>query len=701
MISMQNLYPATPANVPESVTEVSPAFKREVSGVMASIIFFFVVYLLLFLLSIGLVIGCFYAGIAIIVNVPRLITVFAGIGLMGVGVMIFVFLVKFLFAVSKYDRSGIVEVTEAEQPQLFSFIRQLTKDTQTPFPKRIFLSPDVNACVFYDSSFWSMFFPVKKNLQIGLGLVNAVNISEFKAVMAHEFGHFSQRSMKLGSFVYHVNKIIFNMLFDNQSYNKFLEGWAKIDGVFSIFASITAGIASGIQSILRGMYGIINKKYMSLSREMEFHADSVAASVSGSKPLGSALRRIEIAAAGYDMAIQKCDDFFKQNKISTNIYPHQVSVLQQLAKEYKLPLENNVPVVNEEFTRNHKLSRVNFKDQWASHPATEDRLEHLEQLGVEAELSKESAWEIFSNTEQLQQLLTDKIYANASVPADAAKLDEAEFNSKLAAEIKDSTLPEIYNGFYDNRQIVLQGTDFVYDAILPGGTSFEQIFTADNAMLSRKINAATQDIELVKAIQDKRIDARVFEFDGEKYNRKDAEDVVKRLEADLAAMKTKLGDLDASAIRFFYAKAKQKNETVAAELKEHYAFYFNLRQQADGLMKCIDDMMLPLQQMFAQQGLSIETVRRVIGTLKSVHEPAFKKELQAWVEKGAFQRDTVLTEKINSYLQANYVYFHDTGFFDAELTGLNDVVNQSWGSVSGFIFEKFKSILKSQSELMN
>lgn len=701
MISMRNLYPPTPVNVPATVTEVSPAFKKEVSGVMGAIVFFFVVYLLLFILSIGLVIGCFYAGVAIIINVPRVITVFAGLGLVGVGVMVFVFLVKFLFAVSKYDRSGIVEVTEAEQPELFSFIRHLTKDTQTQFPKRIYLSPDVNACVFYDSSFWSMFFPVKKNLQIGLGLVNSLNISEFKAVMAHEFGHFSQRSMKLGSFVYHVNKIIYNMLFDNQSYSKFLESWAKLDGVFAIFAGITAGIARGIQGILRGLYGIINKKYMSLSREMEFHADAVAASVSGSKPLGSALRRIEMASAGYDIAIQKCDEFFRQNKVSKNIYPHQVSVLQQLAREYKLPLENEVPVVSEEFTRSNKLSRVNFKDQWASHPSTEDRTAHLEQLAVEAVLFNEPAWKIFSNKEQLQQILTDKVYANATVPADAAKLDENEFDNKLAADISENILPEAYNGFYDNRQITLPGADFSFKKPIPGDTPFDEIFNTGNALLSKKINATVQDIELVKAIQEKRIDTRVFEFDGKKYNQKETAVVLAMLETDLNAMKEKLESLDVAAIQFFYEKAKRKSESDAAVLEESYVAYFALRKQADEYMKCIDNMMLPLQQMFSQQGLTIETVRSVICVLKDVHEPAFKKQLQTWADEGALQKDLVLLEKVNTYLQANYAYFHETGFFETEISALNDIVNQSWGAITGFVFENIKSILEKQLSLLN
>jgi hypothetical protein len=64
---------------------------------------------------------------------------------------------------------------------------------------------DVNASVFYDSSFWSIIFPIRKNLQIRLGLVNKIIEQELKAILAHEFGCFSQRSTKVGSFVYDVN----------------------------------------------------------------------------------------------------------------------------------------------------------------------------------------------------------------------------------------------------------------------------------------------------------------------------------------------------------------------------------------------------------------------------------------------------------------------------------------------------------------
>src|SRR5690349_15261900 len=323
------LYPPNPTNVPASATETTASFKREVSKVLGSIFLFFLVYLVMVLLSVGLAIACFYGGVMLIVNVPRLITILIGIGIIGLGAMVFIFLIKFIFAVSKFDRSGSIEITQTDQPELFEFIRQLTRDTHTPFPKKIYLSTDVNACVFYDSSFWSMFFPVRKNLQIGLGLVNCLNISEFKAVMAHEFGHFSQRSMKLGSFVYNVNRIIYNMLYENKDYTSSLQSFARASGYFAFFVSITVQIVRAIQSVLKAMYGVINKNYLSLSREMEFHADCVAASVAGGNNLSSALKRVELGNTCYNITLQKCDEIYKEKQVSKNIYRNQVVVLNE------------------------------------------------------------------------------------------------------------------------------------------------------------------------------------------------------------------------------------------------------------------------------------------------------------------------------------------------------------------------------------
>jgi Zn-dependent protease with chaperone function len=689
------LYPATPPNVPAAVTQPSPSFKKGVSGVMGSIVLFFVVYIILFIFSIALVAACIYGGIALIASLPGFITIAAGIGLFGVGLMVFIFLIKFLFAVSRYDRSGMIEITEADQPQLFAFIRQLTVDTQTKFPRRIYLSPDVNASVFYDSSFWSMFFPVKKNLQIGLGLVNAVNISEFKAVMAHEFGHFSQRSMKLGSFVYNVNRVIHNMLYENKSYGGFLEGWANVDGIFAFFASITIRIAQAIQWILRQVYTVINKNYMRLSREMEFHADAVAASVSGTEPMVTALRRVELAGSGYSIALQKCDDLFRDKKKSQNIYKNQKAVLQQLADEFKLPLEQGLPVVNNEFLQSNNLSRVNFKDQWASHPTMNDREKHLRELAIPTEILKEPAWIIFSNREQLETQLTAKIYEPAPGQQEAALVDEKVFEEKMQGDIQRFTLPALYNGFYDSRQV---SVDAGTQAELLSGTAlpkFEELFTSQQVALPKKVAALNADIELLKAIAAKQVQAKTFDFDGVKYNNSEATTVATQLEKELKTMQAQLDELDASVIGFFYDKAGKDSH----ELKANYNNYFSDRRRADQFLSQINEMLASLQPLYIGK-VSGEQVNVIIDELKSNYEQVFKNNLQAWLQQGAFDNDPAVKKNAELFVAGNYRYFTGTEFINRQLHELNDICSESWMGVSNYLFGQFKSILEKQLELI-
>jgi hypothetical protein len=54
------------------------------------------------------------------------------------------------------DRSHLTEITEQTEPKLFRFMQYVKKLKQI-FPK-IYLSTDVNASVFYDSSFLEYVF---------------------------------------------------------------------------------------------------------------------------------------------------------------------------------------------------------------------------------------------------------------------------------------------------------------------------------------------------------------------------------------------------------------------------------------------------------------------------------------------------------------------------------------------------------------
>lgn len=678
--------------------EVSEAFKKQAGKVMSSIFLFFLVYLLLVIASVGLAIACFYMGIAIIVALPRLLTIILGLGLIAVGGSVIFFLIKFIFAVSKNENPGRIEVKESDQPRLFAFIRELTQQTNTQFPKKIFISPDVNACVFYNSSFWSMFLPVRKNLEIGLGLVNAINISEFKAVMAHEFGHFSQRSMKLGSFTYNVNRVIYNMLYENNSYTSFLNSWGNIHGLLSILALITIKIAQGIQWVLRGMYKLINKSYMSLSREMEFHADAIAASVAGGNNIISGLSRIEVAQSCYDSALQKASEMLKQQKISKNIFNNQLTIFQAIGRDHKLGITKELPDISYQFIQSFSGSRVNFKNQWASHPTLEERKASVDILNMNSEPDTTRAWSIFDNAEQLQETLTSNIYANVVQENETSVYDAHEFEEFYHKNRDQYILPETYKGFYDGRYIEVKEWKLDEILMIPSIKTFDEIFTEEHSTLYKSIKQNESDLDVVKAIANKQVDTKTFDFDGEKYNVSDAEAVIKKLQGEVEQQKKLLSDLDKEALGFFYQKAGAER----AQLKALYEAYIQLTEHQNEYLDIANKAIDTLTPLY-RDGNAVEFVENVIADLKHDAEPKLKRVFKDTLNSNIItaEKNQVLFDRVNVFLGRSYAYFINSEFQGDELSELTDLIHSVAAAWDEHKFKYMKRILEKQLEYIN
>ena len=699
-MSPQSLYPVTPLNIPLSVTNPSATFKKEVKNVLTSIVLFFIVYGLLMLLSVALAIGCLYAGGFVILNSGHLIAIIAGLGIISTGIMVFIFLIKFIFSVRKHDESGTIALTEKEQPHLFQFIRQLTADTQTQFPKKIVLSPEVNACVYYNDSFWSMLFPVKKNLQIGMALVNSLTLSEFKAVMAHEFGHFSQRSMKLGSFVYHVNKAIYNMLYENKDFGNFLSKWGSLHWAISIFVWVTIQLVQGIQYILRVMYGFINKNYMGLSREMEFHADAVAASVSGSNNLTTALRKTEVSDACYQSVIQKADEWLADNYRLENVYSNHDDVMIKYAATNNLPLQNATPVPDEAFFKNFRLHKVNIKDQWASHPPREEREAHLQQLNVDAVRDDRPAWVIFADAEMLQKKLTEKLYRTVPGHQEKELLNAAAFKERYLHDVASFNLPEAYNGFYDDRQMNNMDIEAVCKRSLELHTDLNALFSDDSAGLIKSLAGNEYDAVVLKAIVDKQIKTKTFDYDGEKMENDDAPALLENLNNEITRQKEQLQKHEENIFLFFYETAKKHSAQAAGTLKEKYLAHFDNRKKTEDFIAAgqrIINLMAPLLN---GQAVQIEEAQIMARSLRAETE-TIKPFIRNWVAQGLFSNKKEIEKKAAGFLEADYHYFSNSSFFDNELSTVHQLVNETAVSLSVFQVKNFKAILEYQLGLLN
>ena len=661
-----------------------PDFQRSARQVVVQILFFILTYLVLVLAGAALAAACVLGGLALMMAIPNFFILLVGVGIIGLGLMVLFFLLKFLFHVNRQDRSGYIRIMEGEQPELFQTIRSLSTEIGAPFPKHVYLAPDVNASVFYDSGFWSMFFPVRKNLVIGLGLINSLNKGELKAVLAHEFGHFSQSSMKLGSYVYQVNKVIYNMLYDNEGFGKALNAWASVSSTFAVFAQITVSIVKGIQSIQKKMYAQVNKSYMGLSREMEFHADAVAAEVAGANNLITALTKLELGDASYQWVLNRCDGWLKDQQIARNFYT---------AQQYLL----NRQTATGNWTTS--FNRINCKDQWASHPPMEERIKALKALNRDMSADTGVAWDFLQQPESVQESMTSLVYKNGEVDTtNTSFIDLSEFSRRYDFEQEHYSLPAAYAGCYDGRPF----SELTMEVILaapPEKKNWEELCAADQATVYRRIIAAEQDIQLLQAILDKQVEITSFDFEGAKYQEADAAQIKAKIEVDREEWKAALVDFDLQMARIALQKAKeiQREE----ELVNSYTTFLSVRDQFSNFEKDASYMFQLLEPIFKGESITIELITSMMVEHTTNREPAFKQYLKAFMEDGLYTGKPELSQKVQNYLNANFVYFANNQFFESEFNTLIELYRSTADLKQESVFEQFKKLLVLQLDLLS
>lgn len=539
-------------------------FKNSVRKVVFAISLFFMLYLFLIALSVSLLVLSFYAGMFVFSKGFSIITFAIGAGLIVLGVMFFIFLIKFIFVRYKDENPYRVEIFPNDHPKLFNLIAEVSEKVETDFPKKVFLRHDVNASVFYNSSFWSLFLPVRKNLDIGLGLMNSLNVGEFRAVLSHEFGHFSQKSMRLGSYIYIVNNVIYNQVYQEDNWDKSIEKLAGLGGIFGFFIVITHFLARMVRFILRKAYSLINLMYMKLSREMEYQADEISAIIGGKNNAIHALRRIELCNIAFNQTLNTLNVLAKEKQISTNIYTNYTYEIERLVNFFKLKTDNGLPIIQDkDLDENTTKPRVLFEDQWATHPAREEREKRIMQCkDFNVGENNSTCWTLLNDPQKIQNLFSERMYeidfgdTNDFNPITNEKYAEYYINENKKLEIN-----EVYKGFYFGRFLsALKIDDLLEKSDVVELSDFESVYNKLVKLKAETIQNNYNDLNILYQILNKQIDTKYFEFDNIKYHRKSTKEVISEFEKEIEVKKEELIRIDEVAFLFNLKLATQISE---------------------------------------------------------------------------------------------------------------------------------------------
>ncbi len=676
--------------------KISSEFKAQTSKAILSITFFILTYVLMLVLAVGLTALCVYGGIMLIAIRPMFITIALGIGLASLGVLVLIFLLKFIFKSHKVDRSHLFEITKADEPKLFDLINDIVKQVGTKFPKRVYLSTDVNAAVFYDSNFWSMFLPVKKNLQIGLGLVNTVSKAELSAILSHEFGHFSQKTMKVGSYVYNVNQVIYNLLYDNESYDKLIQSWANVSGYFSIFVVLAVKIIEGVQWFLRLVYEVVNKSYMGLSREMEFHADEIAASITGYEPLKNSLLRMSIADHSFNYVLSFYEERIGSNQKSENLYKEHLFVMNFLAEDSNIRIENSLPKVTYDELNRFNKSKLVIKDQWASHPSTEERIEMLEKTGMTSQETEFiPASKVFTNIDKTQKELTNRMFNSVQYQGEPIYIPFEEFKKEYKNEFSKNSFSKIYKSYYDNKNPI--EFDIKTAKSIDEIAKIDEIFSDEMVDLVYTAIALQNDVETIKQISEKAIPIKTFDYDGKKYKQKDSKELKRNLDNGLNRVNDQIKQNDIRIFNFFSQCEQKTNGTPT--LENLYREFFDFDKEYDSKFEPYSKLSNELQ--FVEMTTPFDQIRANFIRIEPI-ELELKNGIKELLSDSKYQ--TEITKEIKDnfelYLSKQWKYFGNEKYFDNNLEIIFTAMNNYAFLLSRGYFLLKKELLDYQDELL-
>ncbi|WP_428034587.1 M48 family metallopeptidase [Amphritea sp.] len=445
-MSDSSLYPSSPADVPENLTRATASYKRQAWLAMAGLMVFMLFYLALA--------ACFgwiaYSNIMKIQagHADLFVLLFAAIA-----ALLTLFMIKSLFSVRRSDRVDGIEVTAEDEPKLFDFLHTLADEIGAPRPHRVFITPDVNAAVFYDLSLINMIFPSKKNLIIGLGLVNVLNLGELKAVLAHEFGHFAQGSMMVGRWVYIAQQIIAHMVSTRDWLDSAVRFISRIDLRIAWVGWILGLVIWSIRSLMDTLFRLVIIAERALSREMEFNADLVAVSVTGSDALVNALHKLQSADNAWQTTLGVASVEAGKGKFINDLFSAQkkaVSVIGEVLNDadYGVVPQPDGGDVSQHRVFSEEMARP--PQMWSTHPANRDREDNAKHAYIAAKIDQRSSWRVFADPVGLRQKVSLNFYNAEKI----AEMEPVAAEDAVRDRFSKRTFASKYRGTYLSRSPV-------------------------------------------------------------------------------------------------------------------------------------------------------------------------------------------------------------------------------------------------------
>jgi len=268
-------------------------------------------------------------------------TVLMAAGPPAAGGILLLFMVKPLFA-PRPKEPDVVPADRERDRWLFALAVRVAKALGAPAARKIELSCEVNASASLGRGLLG-FLGRRLVLRVGLPLLAGLDLGQLTAILAHEMGHFSQRTAtRFLVVIWWVSTWFERVVYERDAWDERLQEYSREGDRRIILPLLLARLFIWItRKILWVLMWIGEIISCAMIRQKEYDADRCGARVAGSKAFIQALRRLELL----DVANHWTDSDVSRAWQERRLYDNLPALV--LANLKQIPAESRTKVLRE------------------------------------------------------------------------------------------------------------------------------------------------------------------------------------------------------------------------------------------------------------------------------------------------------------------------------------------------------------------
>ncbi len=293
----------------------------------------------------------------------------------------------------------LCSITPLVAPDLCMLIKVICKVVNAPYPKRIDLTIEPNASAHFRSGFLSLFRRKDLVLTIGLPLLASLNVRQLAGIIAHEMGHFSQgTAMRLSYLIEGIHMWFLKAVYGRDSFTEKIEAFEEESNNSVALIAILSRLFIELTRLILLLFTMLSFAISrSMSRQMEYDADSYQAQMSGSRVFESTFYALLLLDHSWAQTFYASMASWR-DRILCNDLPKLVKHFAKSAIGKK-----DQDIINETLTKNTTL--------FDTHPSMRDRIARARMKKFEGICrSKFPARKLLPEFEKLSKQLTRRFY---------------------------------------------------------------------------------------------------------------------------------------------------------------------------------------------------------------------------------------------------------------------------------------------------